>query len=78
MPNIVTFSLAFKHNLHLVTFFSLPICIVFPQFTGKFIDLFRVIGSSRILAGSKEKKQFLLHSQHFYNIILIVEMLSEN
>ena len=58
MPNIVTFSLAFKHNLHLVTFFSLPICIVFPQFTGKFIDLFQVIGSSRILAGSKEKNSF--------------------
>ena len=27
-----------------------------------------VIASSSILAGGKEKKQFLLHSEHFYNI----------
>ena len=25
----------------------------------------RVIGSSKKIAGSKEKKQFLLHSEHF-------------
>ena len=28
----------------------------------------RVIGSSKKVAGSKEKKQFLLHSEHFNHI----------
>ena len=28
----------------------------------------QVIGSSRKMAGSKEKKQFLLHSEHFNHI----------
>ena len=29
VPNIVTFNLAFKHNLHLVTFFSLSLFVLF-------------------------------------------------
>ena len=35
-----------------------------PNLGGKLKNV-QVIGSSKIIAGSKEKKQFLLHSEHF-------------
>ena len=38
-----------------------------PNLQGKSKKV-RVIGSSKKIAGSKEKKQFLLHSEHFNHI----------
>ena len=54
----------------LITLYSqLPITQTFKENCKKY-ELSGVWGieSSSILAGCKEKKQFLLHSAHFYNI----------
>ena len=38
----------------------------------------RVIGSLKKIAGGEKKEQFLLHSEHFNHIYIIVGMSSEN